>query len=337
MATETVSPAPRSAVSTITFPYKRSLGPVLGCVHDRAHRASGSSGSAAATACSCPPLGVGPDTGRGARATTSSTSGPPARSSRGAGSRRRRAAPARPPVRVRAGQLDGADTALVHAVDAGVDRRDGDRHAGRAAVAGRAQRPHHRHRGLRPRRGAGASVAATPGPAEPVDDDGLQRVDHVHDAGHRQRRCVPSRPTTRAGSSGCSARRAAAPTPAGKGYCPVDSIELTPRARGRPPAARRRSPTTRSSRRCSTRARPRPSRSPGCTSARRHRRGPRLPGAARHPERRRAHRHARRRGVGLGRREGATAAADRRGQGLVGWMPTGEPDVDDPDLVNRIC
>ena len=27
----------------------------------------------------------------------------------------------------------------------------------------------------------------------------------------------------------------------------------------------------------------------------------------------------------------------RRIQGLVGWMPTGEPDVDDPDLVNRIC
>jgi uncharacterized OB-fold protein len=27
----------------------------------------------------------------------------------------------------------------------------------------------------------------------------------------------------------------------------------------------------------------------------------------------------------------------RRIQGLVGWMPTGEPDVEDPDLVNRIC
>jgi uncharacterized OB-fold protein len=26
-----------------------------------------------------------------------------------------------------------------------------------------------------------------------------------------------------------------------------------------------------------------------------------------------------------------------REPGLVGWMPTGEPDVDDPDLVNRIC
>jgi uncharacterized protein len=24
-------------------------------------------------------------------------------------------------------------------------------------------------------------------------------------------------------------------------------------------------------------------------------------------------------------------------QGLAGWMPTGEPDLDDPDLVNRIC
>jgi uncharacterized OB-fold protein len=27
----------------------------------------------------------------------------------------------------------------------------------------------------------------------------------------------------------------------------------------------------------------------------------------------------------------------RRVQGLVGWMPTGEPDDDNPDLVNRIC
>jgi len=24
------------------------------------------------------------------------------------------------------------------------------------------------------------------------------------------------------------------------------------------------------------------------------------------------------------------------GESLIGWMPTGEPDVDDPDLVNRI-
>ena len=30
-------------------------------------------------------------------------------------------------------------------------------------------------------------------------------------------------------------------------------------------------------------------------------------------------------------------ADTRREPGLVGWMATGEPDVDDPDLVNRIC
>jgi len=31
------------------------------------------------------------------------------------------------------------------------------------------------------------------------------------------------------------------------------------------------------------------------------------------------------------------AADPRMVEGLVGWMPTGEPDVDDPELVNRIC
>jgi uncharacterized OB-fold protein len=31
------------------------------------------------------------------------------------------------------------------------------------------------------------------------------------------------------------------------------------------------------------------------------------------------------------------AGDSRMVQGLAGWMPTGEPDVDDPDLVNRIC
>ena len=36
-----------------------------------------------------------------------------------------------------------------------------------------------------------------------------------------------------------------------------------------------------------------------------------------------------------GEREQHTGGMGREG-GLVGWMPTGEPDVDDPDLVNRI-
>lgn len=33
----------------------------------------------------------------------------------------------------------------------------------------------------------------------------------------------------------------------------------------------------------------------------------------------------------------AAAGDPRTVEGLVGWMPTGEPDVEDPDLVNRIC
>ncbi|MGZ4726409.1 MAG: Zn-ribbon domain-containing OB-fold protein [Acidimicrobiales bacterium] len=32
----------------------------------------------------------------------------------------------------------------------------------------------------------------------------------------------------------------------------------------------------------------------------------------------------------------AEKAASASGENLIGWMPTGEPDVDDPDLVNRI-
>ena len=28
---------------------------------------------------------------------------------------------------------------------------------------------------------------------------------------------------------------------------------------------------------------------------------------------------------------------DTREAGLIGWIPTGEPDADDPDLVNRLC
>ena len=39
-----------------------------------------------------------------------------------------------------------------------------------------------------------------------------------------------------------------------------------------------------------------------------------------------------------GRRRPSDRTSPRHAEGrLVGWMPTGEPDVDDPDLVNRIC
>ena len=54
------------------------------------------------------------------------------------------------------------------------------------------------------------------------------------------------------------------------------------------------------------------------------------------PERRHAHRHAGRGDVGVGGREGRPRVHAARAR-LVGWIPTGEPDDDDPDLVNRIC
>ena len=40
-------------------------------------------------------------------------------------------------------------------------------------------------------------------------------------------------------------------------------------------------------------------------------------------------------GVGVGGREAHDLASNAEGS-LLGWMPTGEPDVNDPDLVNRI-
>ena len=57
------------------------------------------------------------------------------------------------------------------------------------------------------------------------------------------------------------------------------------------------------------------------------------------PVERRARRHAGRARCGprrpRRRRGGQRHRAARTGS-LIGWMPTGEPDVDDPDLVNRI-
>ena len=54
-------------------------------------------------------------------------------------------------------RLDGADTAMLHAVDARVGRGDADRPAGPGAVGGQPGRQHPRHRLLRAvRRAAGA-------------------------------------------------------------------------------------------------------------------------------------------------------------------------------------
>ena len=77
---------------------------------------------------------------------------------------------------------DGADTAMLHVVDCGTRRRDPRRLARRAALARRAHRVHHRHRGVgaaRRRRGARAGAAA--------------RAGRGRAAGHRHHRADPAR------------------------------------------------------------------------------------------------------------------------------------------------
>ena len=95
------------------------------------------------------------------------------------------------------------------------------------------------------------------------------------------------------------------------------------------------SPTSRSSRPSSTRARPRPSRSRGstcCSTASDVVMGYQVLIEVPNDQVRIG--HAGGRGVGVERREGS--GGGWTDSNLVGWIPTGEPDVDDPTLVNRI-
>ena len=103
-----------------------------------------------------------------------------------------------------------------------------------------------------------------------------------------------------------------------RGYGPIERDRDDRRRRGRARRPRRRSPTSPSSRRCSTTARRRPSRFArrrSCSTAGRH---ARPPGHPRHPGRRRAGRAARRGGVGRPR---ASATSTR--SATAGGAPTG--------------
>ena len=137
----------------------------------------------------------------------------------------------------------------------------------------------------------------------------------------------------------CGARSASGSTPAASGYCPIDAVELGPGARGRPA----RSTGTITNFTVVT-----PVQYPGQTETEPFARvfvlldgtdvilpyqpvielpaddvrvGERVVG-----------------GVGLARPRTSTEGGGMGGAygSLLGWMPDGEPDVDDPDLVNRI-
>ena len=172
--------------STIQFPYKRSLGPVVGAFMtalterriigirsgDRVHRPAARVGSRHRRR-------AGPRLRRRG-----------ARGDRGVvvvGRRPHGPAPARPPLRLRAGAARRRRHDPAARGRRRLDRRHEHRHAGGPAVAGGTHRPHHRHRGVRARRGAGGTGRRRRPRRGAGHDDGLQRVHHLLAAGHAQR------------------------------------------------------------------------------------------------------------------------------------------------------
>ena len=218
-----------------------------------------------------------------------------------------------------------------------LDRRD-ERPACGSRPAGAATRIGHITdiEALRPRRGAGGRRRRRRPADEPVTMMDYNASITYTDPGPGQRRRGPSRPPTRAASSGCSARCAGASTPAAGATARSTRSSSTP-------STRSTCPQTRHDHQLHDHhagAVPGPDRDravrPGVRAARRHRRRPRLPAA----DRRR-----RTTDVRVGMRVAAVwASRGREGRrwrrrptgSLLGWIPTGEPDVDDPDLVNRI-
>ena len=169
-------------------------------------------------------------------------------------------------------RLDGATTPLLHAVDAGSPdaherRRCGSRRAGRArASAASTTSP-----ASCPARSPRSTATDTGPPDEPVDDDGLPRLDHLPEPGARRRptgaveasqRAPPPRPALPGLRAGLR-RRARATARSTR-------VELGPEHEVDLPADRHDHQLHDRHARCSTRARPRPSRSPGsscCSTA----------------------------------------------------------------------
>ena len=140
----------RFVENTITFPYKRSLGPVVGAFMT-ALTERRILGIRNGDAVLVPPMEWDPATGAelaldlvevGPAGTVESWTWVPDAV---------RAAPARPPVRVRVRPARRRDHAAAARGRRRRPRPDGGGHAGRAALEGHARRAHRRPRVLRPR------------------------------------------------------------------------------------------------------------------------------------------------------------------------------------------
>ena len=210
--------------------------------------------------------------------------------------------------------------------------------ASRRAGGARAHRPHRRHRVLRARRGARGRGRRRRPADRAGDDDGLPRVDHLPQPGPADARPDRRGQRARTGSSASECPTCGRVYAGGRGYCPIDAIELQRGARGRPAADRHDHQLHDHH----AGAVPGPDRDravrPGVRAARRHRRRPRLPaGRSSCPPPTSASACASSAVWASpgedGRRRRPMGGAYGR---LIGWIPTGEPDVDDPDLVNRI-
>ncbi len=323
-----------SVESTISFPYKRSLGPVIGAFMT-ALADQRFIGIRSGTRVLCPPLEWDPDTG--AELAVDLVDVGPAGTVRSWSwvTRPSQQHPLDHPFAFAMIQLDGADTTLIHVVDAGsID----------AMSTGMRVAPRWRET----RTGHITDVAAFVPGDEPVPavgggvDEPVTMMDYNASITYRT-------PVTanviRSQEASVDGRFLGLRCPicsrtytGGKGYCPIDSIELTPEHEVDLPQAGVITNFTVIT----------PIQYPGQTEtdpfARVH---VWLDGTdvvmAYQPLIEVDNDHIR-----IGMRVSAVWAseAERNAEGggdwgsvsnLIGWMPTGEPDVDDPDLVNRIC
>jgi uncharacterized protein len=323
----------RTIESTIRFPYKRSLGPVLGAFMT-ALTEKRLIGIRSGDRVIVPPLEWDPDTGAtlehdfvdvGPAGTVTAWTWVAQPSSQH---------PLDRPFAFALVQLDGADTALFHAVDAGSDSAMST--GMRVAPRWKAQRRGHITDidAFVPGEQPVDSEGDEPGAGEPVTmmeyaaaityntpvTPNVERAEQATDEGRFLGLRCPVCSRTYTG---------------GKGYCPVDAVELTPEHEVDLPQRGTVTNYTIIT----------PVQYPGQTETE--------PFARVHVWLDdtdvvlgyQALLDTANDDVRIGMRvaamwasEAEKADADPRAEGnLVGWMPTGEPDVTDPDLVNRIC
>jgi uncharacterized protein len=322
----------RTTVSTITFPYKRSLGPVLGAFMS-ALTEERLIGIRNGEHVMCPPLEWDPRTGAelahdfvdvGPAGTVETWTWVESPSEQH---------PLDRPFAFASIRLDGADTALLHAVDAG--SRDAMSIGMRVAPRWRAERKGHITDiaafvpGEAPQSGGGAGAEepvammdynASITYTTPIPENLVRSEQAIEEGRFLGLRC-PACQRTYTG---------------GRGYCPVDSIALTAEHEVDLPHTGVLTNYTIIT----------PVQYPGQTETEPFSRVHVLLDGTDvvlgYQELLEVPNGEIRIGMRLaavwaseGERETQTGGMGREG-GLVGWMPTGQPDVDDPDLVNRI-